>query len=198
MTGQSQNLSWLWSVKATAVVRPSLLTVSAHDLADAFSIGWATKYSITYVLLAVSTYLNLLDIGSRPTTSVCTTVNCIFGTSKSSLQVDRWVWIVGTCGTLVPTLLVVWTFPAARTFLRRVLPLPWGPCVWGCAWDCSLFVTVELLLQLFWLCLNLFLFQPRVVAILMLMWRDRGAYSNLPWPSVHHPSSTTLWWVKLV
>ena len=54
----------------------------AHDLADASSIGWATRYLVV-LSMAVSTYLKPLDMGSGPTTSVCTTVKRFLGTSKS-------------------------------------------------------------------------------------------------------------------
>ena len=87
------------------------MKASAHVLAELSCIGWATRY-LDVLSMAVRTYLYPLDSGKGPTTSVCTTWNLFFGTSKSwtpgsirQLTLDSWhSW--HSCAHLVRVLLI--------------------------------------------------------------------------------------------
>ena len=74
----------------------------AYDLAESSSIGWATKY-LVFFLMAVSAYLKLLDMGSGPATSVCTTVQYFFGISKSCTPGLMRHWLLALVALLCPS-----------------------------------------------------------------------------------------------
>ena len=74
----------------------------AYDLAESSSIGWATKY-LVFLLMAVSTYLKPLDMGSGPATSVCTTVQYFFGISKSWTPGLMRHWLLALAALLCPS-----------------------------------------------------------------------------------------------